>query len=454
MSRHEAYAKPLSLNMNLAPSHVDWLLRFSIIEPRVKDVNRLVLDPNFQEEMKDLDPKVIKSMILPWLERAARQKSEIQSGHEFFKAIDPWARMLRRRSGLAIMTGNVGNILQQVTGFSLSAVRVKPRFLRNSMFEYLKNPRQMARDVTGMSKFMNDRVTPQMAELMNEMDELMFDTNPLKKAEQFFAQHGLVGQMIFQNVVDHVTWSAAYDQSTENGLDHKNAVREADSIVRLTQSDFAPENLSNFETGTATARMFTMFQSYFNMQANLLGTEFQKVSQEMGLKKGAGRLFYVLATGFTMPAFLAELIVIALAGDLDDEDDDGYLDEITQIMLFSQIRIATAMVPFVGPFAQSGINQFNDKHYDDRISLSPVIRTIESSVRAPKSVYEAISQEGKSKKTAFKDSLTALSILTGTPFQVLNRPGGFLFDVAEDRTEPDGTLDFIRGLTSGRPSDQ
>lgn len=64
------------------------------------------------------------------------------------------------------------------------------------------------------------------------------------------------------------------------------AVRSADAAVRQTQGSFDPESLSNFEAGTPFVRAFTMFYSYFNMQANLLGSEFQKVAESMGVKKG------------------------------------------------------------------------------------------------------------------------------------------------------------------------
>ena len=50
-------------------------------------------------------------------------------------------------------------------------------------------------------------------------------------------------------------------------------MRAADAAVRETQGSLQPEDISRFESGPAFARMFTQFQSYFNMQANLLGLD-------------------------------------------------------------------------------------------------------------------------------------------------------------------------------------
>jgi hypothetical protein len=189
-----------------------------------------------------------------------------------------------------------------------------------------------------------------------------------------------------------------------------------------------------------------MFYSYFNMQANLMGSEFETVARGVGLKKGAGRLFYVYMLGFAVPAMVGEAIVRMADGELDD-DDDGYLDDLLGLMVGGQLRAAAALVPVVGAVGMAGINAFNDKWYDDRISTSPVVSAIESAVRAPKSVYDAITDDGN-RRRAVKDLLTLLGLLTGLPAGALARPLGYIAD--EDR-DSSGPVDTVRGLLTGRP---
>jgi diguanylate cyclase (GGDEF)-like protein len=448
-SRVEAYAAPLQLDLRFIPSHIDWSLRFTHIEPRVKDVARIMTNKDFRKSLGELDPTVVGDMIMPWLQRAATQKLETQSQGAAGRATDTFFREVRRRTGLQVMVGNVVNTMQQVTGFSIAAVKVKPRFLRNSMWAYTQGPKALAEQVTEKSSFMRTRVASQVYDIQATIDDMLLNPSKYEQARAFAQKHGYFMQAGAQNVVDLIVWSGAYDQAIENGATEVEAVRESDAAVRQTQGSFNPEDVSRFETGSPFVRAFTMFYSYFNMQANLLGTEFGKVARELGLKKGAGRALYIYALGFMIPAVMSDLIVKAMSGALDEDDDDQYLDDLAASFFGGQFRTATAFFPVVGPAVQAGINAFNDKWYDDKISTSPSVSMIESAVKAPNSVYKAIAEDG-SKKKAIRDFLSALGLLTGVPVVPLARPLGYLSEVSEGNVEPTGPIDFARGLVTGR----
>jgi hypothetical protein len=365
------------------------------------------------------------------------------------KAADTIFREIRNRTGFNIMVGNVVNTLQQFTGISIAAIKVRPKYLKTALWDYMRSPSRATEDVIERSVFMSTRTGTQAMEIQQTIDELLLNPTKYEKARDFAKRHGYFLQQATQNVVDVITWSGAYNQAIEKGLPEKDAVAAADSAVRLTQGSFNAEDISRFETGTAPVRAFTMFYSYFNMQANLLGSEFSTVARTMGLKKGAGRALYIYALGFMIPAVLSELLVRSFSGALDEDDDDNYLDDIMNGFVGGQLRTATAFFPFVGPAIQAGINAFNDKWYDDRISTSPAIAAIESAVSAPKSVYSAIKDQG-SKKKAIRDSLTLLGLLSGVPVAPLSRPLGYLADVQEGKADPTGAVDFVRGLLTGR----
>jgi len=291
---------------------------------------------------------------------------------------------------------------------------------------------------------MAQRMTTQVMEIQSTIDDILLNPTKYEKAVDFAKRHGYFMQQGTQNIVDLITWNGAYNQAVKGGATEQDAVRQADSAVRETQGSFDPESISAFEAGTPFTRAFTMFYSYFNMQANLLGTEFQKVARDMGLLKGAGRAFYLYVVAFMIPAVLAEIIVKA-SGGFEDE----YLNEALSVYFLSQIRTAFAMVPGIGPAALAGINAFNNKWYDDRISTSPVVSMIESAVRAPHSVYQAMAED-KSSKRAVKDLLTLIGLVTGTPASALGRPAGYLADVYDGVATPENALDVGRGLISGK----
>lgn len=448
-TRVEAYAAPLQLSLQFVPQHIDWALRFTHIEPHVKSAARIVMNREFRKQLDALDPTIGGDMLVPWLQRAAQQKIESQSNGWGGRAADTIFREIRRRTGLNIMVANVSNTLQQFTGLSIAAVKVEPKHLRNALWEYVRSPKITTDAVNESSDFMKTRVTGQVFEIQQNIDDMLLNPSKYEQARRFAQKHGYVMQAATQNIVDVITWHGAHNQAIENGAEGLAAIREADAAVRQTQGSFNPEDVSRFETGTPFMRAFTMFYSYFNMQANLLGTEFANIARDMGLRKGAGRALYVYTLGFMIPAVLSEAIVKAMSGKLDDNDDDQYVDDLLNMFLGGQFRTATAMFPIVGPTVQAGINQFNNKWYDDRISTSPAVSAIESAVSAPHSVYKAITEDG-SKKRAARDALTALGLLTGLPVAPLSRPAGYLLDYADGNAEPTGPIDFARGLISGK----
>ena len=448
-SRVQRYAAPLQMNLRFIPGHIDKVLRFVNIEPHVKDVGKLVTNHNFRSALNEFDSGIAADMLVPWLQRSAKQQVETPSHSRGGRAVDQFFRELRRRTGLNIMFGNVVNTLQQFTGLSISAIKVQPKYLRNALWQYIRGPKALSEIVNEKSAFMSTRITTSVIEIQNTIDDLLAQSNKYEEARKFATKHGYFMQAGTQNIVDVITWVGRYNQMIESGADEKSAVREADSAVRQTQGSFNAEDISRFETGSPFVRAFTMFYSYFNMQANLLGTEFTNIIRDIGLKKGAGRLLYTYVLGFMIPAVLSEMLVRAMSGKYDEDDDDSYLDDTLNAFFGGQFRTATAMFPFVGPIVNAGINSFNNKWYDDRISTSPAVSMIESAVKAPHSVYAAIAED-KSKKSAVRDTLSAVGLLTGFPVVPLSRPIGYLIDVEEGNIEPTGPIDFTRGLVTGR----
>lgn len=449
-SRVEQYHAPLLLDLKLTASHIDKVLRFIHIEPRVKDVSRIVMDKKFRASLAELDPTIGQDMLVPWLQRAAQQAVSTPSKGQGGKGLDMIARELRKRAGLQAMFFNVTNTFQQVTGFSIAAVRVKPKHLRNAMWRYIQSPKAFAADVNSKSKFMETRTGTQMVEINQTIDEIALNASKFDDVRSYVQKHGYFMQSAAQNLVDLTVWAGAYEQAISEGMVEADAVRFADSSVRETQGSMAPEDISRFEAGSPFVRLFTMFQGYFNMQANLLGTEFAKTAREMGLRKGAGRLFYLYVMGFMIPAWMSELIVKGMGNGIDEDDDEQYLDDLLMSFFTSQFNTATAMFPAAGPAVRSVIAAFNDKPYDDRLSVSPVVQSIERSVQSPMSVYNAIVNDG-SKRKAVRDAMSAVGMLTGIPTGVVQRPLSYLADVDEGKADPAGPVDFTRGLITGNP---
>ena len=444
------YNKPLMLDLGYFPSHLDKVLRFTYIEPKIKDVAKIVkTSQTFSAAMDRLDPTIRGDMLVPWLQRTAMQMIKTPMKGWGGKAMDKIFSEVRTRTGMQMMVGNVTNALQQVTGLSIGALKVKQANLRNALWLYIRQPADTSAMVAEKSKYMNTRMSSQQFEITKTIDELLLNPSKYDKLRSFADKHGYFMQQGLQNAVDTIVWVGAYNQSMAETGNEKDAVRAADSAVRLTQGSFAPEDVSRFETGNAFVRAFTMFYSYFNMQANLLGTEFSKSVKGLGVRKGMGQLLYIYTFGFMIPAVLSEVIIQAAGGFADGDDDEWDQNDAMSLFFGSQFRTALAMVPLVGQTVTASVNMLNSKPYDDRISTSPAIAALEAVARAPGSVYRAIAEDGSWKK-GVRDLLTALGMITGLPLGQMGKPLGYAADIAQGRANPESAMDVTRGVISGK----
>lgn len=448
-SRVDAYAAPLSLDLTLLGGHIDGVLRFSHIEAPVKDVARLNLKKDLRAKVGEVDPTIVKNAITPWLQRAASQKvvEPSKTGDMIF--FDNFASFARNSAAIQTMFANVVNTVEQLTGIFVAAAAVKPRHLRDAVAAYTTNYKQMTKQMTDRSKFMDNLQNTSIYESQEAVRRIVVSQSWVNDFKDFLQKHTYFMQSATQNIVNTIVWNAAYNQNIEAGMSEVEAVRESDSAVRRTQGTNNPEDISAFQTGTAAKNLFTQFSGYFNMIANLNGSNLLEISRGIGVKKGAGKLFYVTLMSVSLPAIVGNVLRKGWAGNFDEDDDDVYVDDLLSSAFWSQVQYATAMVPWVGQLINAGVNRFNDNFYDDRMSLSPVVSLLESSAGATKAAYDIVTGEDVTKRDV-KDILTAIGFWSGTPVGPIGKPVGYLMDVAEGEAEPTGAADFLRGLVTGR----
>lgn len=450
-SRVEQYAAPLTLDMNMLGGHIDSVLRFTNIEPRVKEVSRIVMDKGFREALRQVDPAVAKDALVPWLQRAAQQQVVIPSRDGLGRLTDAMASHIRNTVAVQIMFGNVTNTLQQLTGVVVAGVKIKPKYLRNALVRYVTDRKGMNEDIQDRSEWMRSIQGATVYESSQAIQNIIVQPSTFENIQQFTKRHTYFLQSATQNLVNNVVWTAGYNQALESGMTEAQAAKEADAKVRMTQGTVNPEDVSRFETGTQTERLFKQFVGYFNMLANLNAFEIQKIARETGLKKGAGRAFYVYSMGVMLPAVLSELIVRAMSGKgFDEDDDDFYLDDAMSAFFGSQFKTIAATVPYGGQVAVSVYNRFNNQRYDDRLSLSPVISVIEGTAGVPYELYKNIAEDADNEKKITKDVLTLVGVMSSLPAGPIGKPVGYLMDVNSGKAQPTGPIDFTRGLVTGK----
>ncbi len=429
---------------------MDKVLLFTHMENPARSAARLLRLPKVQQTLNLTNPAAISGMLRPWLNRAARQVVETPSVGD--GGISRIASVWRARAGMSLMFGNISNTLQQITGIPSVLALVGAGHVRRSMALYIKNPKAFAAGVHAASPYMTDRASQEVAAMNGQVEALLIDPTIGERAQDWTMRHAYFMQVAADNVLAPVVWTAAYNQALTRNMGEVDAVKYADGIVRQTQTSSLPEDISRIESGPVYARIFTQFYNYFSMMANTNGTAISQIVREAGVRRGAGRIAYVVLMGALIPLWIAEGIATAMRGGPGDDDDDGYLDDwLLAVVGMGTVKGVLASVPVIGQFAVAGINRANNNPVDDRVSLSPLVSLAEAGVGAPVSVYDALVSDG-SKRRAVRDLASLLSLLTGLPFIALARPLGYIAGLEDGQIKPTSDADLVRGLVTGSAS--
>ena len=450
--------RPLSLNLGFLSSHVQKAVKFSMMAPTIKQVQRVIKNRDFVETINNINPQIIGEMLEPWLRRSATQ-SVTTPTDIFGRGLN----RLRALAGVSLMAGNIANAIQQVTGFSVAMSQVGAKPLMMALARYAMHPVQTYRDVKEASPFMKARLENFEYEYQNRIETLAQTDRPstLKSFRDWTMRHAYCLQTWMQILVDTPTWMAAFDKAVAEGRPDEQAIYYADSVVRRTQSSFDPESVARVETGSPLGRAVLVFYNYFNMQANLLGDSWAR-----NVKTGRyGQFVIDLALVMAVPAILSELIVQAFNGFDTGDDDDWDAYDAAKLVISPVVKNAVALVPYGGQLVNAGATQlsrigdneegmmqliFAPNTFNDKLVSIPAASLIENTFKAIKQLGDAAWGEEVDARTATRNTLDALTLTTGIPFAGLKRPLGYAAGVVAGDIEPENPVDAARGVLSGR----
>tara|TARA_Y100001938_G_scaffold99820_1_gene136483 strand:- start:866 stop:9442 length:8577 start_codon:yes stop_codon:yes gene_type:complete len=458
--RKEQFFQPLSLHLGFMTKHIDDTLRYAYIQPVLKDTLKILKNKDFENKLKIIDPTVMQEMIMPWLKSAATQRTYASS--MFGPQLDALISTTKRRAGMAIMFGNVGNALQQLTGLFPALLKVKPKYLKQGLIKYITDREKTMQMIAEASPFMADRQVNLIFDIQGRLNELVVNPSNLKKMQNWGVKHSYFLQQTFQGITDAIVWMGTYNQVHEtlskNMSDEaimKEAIKQADANVRMTQDSLLPEDRAAFQNMDPIVQSFTQFTGYFNMIANLGFTQYQKLMKdEIGFKfkgQNSQQLVYASMYAVVMPAIVAGIIMRLVNDRIEDEDEDGYIHDDMAWAAFGDIVNYTAgLVPVAGQLALLPFNQFDDKPWNDDIVSSPGIEALATS---SKTLFKFPVQiaKGELKGRDIMDVSTMFSMF-GIPVTPLGRTFGYIYDVRSGNVRPKNPFDFIRGVVTGKAS--
>lgn len=460
IKRYEEYRKPLDMDLSRIAQHIEHTMRFVEIQPQLWALSRLLKNEEIKTAINSIDPDALKQVIFPWLSRVASQRTGVRGGDS---ATDRLLRLTRNRAGMMVMFGNISNTLQQITGVFPALLKVKKSYLFASARRFLSSKKgEFAAWVASKSVFMDQRLRSQIFVLQEHMNDILVNPSKLDKARQFATKNAYIFQATVQNRLDVIIWSAAYEQamaekpSGTSELDwEKEAVARADAAVNLTQGSTQPEAISAAESGTEFVRLFTQFTSYFNMLFNLNRAEVKKLTQDGGWSSNKWPLFYTFMMGYAVPSVTAAIIAQAIGGKLDDEDDDGYMDEAGIIMLKGLVSGGLSMVPIAGQsIAALTINRFDEVTYNDRMLSNPAIGAIEKAFGGGYQLLDAaVSEDKDATGRKVRDALILFDMIAGIPVSQTFSKLAMGVNVLTGEQPTYGAVDAARAFVTGTPAE-
>lgn len=454
-ARAARYHDQLELDLSRLPSHLDKELRYIHLELQIRQIGRLFLNKDFRNEVERVLPFGTKQIFNPWLKAIASQSVDESSKSEI---VDDVFRALRRNTGIAIMAGNLKNAVEQLTGFAQVSVAVPVKHLVKAQVVFFKSVatrKSMATEIMEMSDFMKTRWDRAADEYRYAIDEMVFNKNAYQTVKDFTLKHAYVLQTTIQQPMEIISWQAAFNHFTEQGLNQYDAIHAADAVIRQYMNDMSPEGISNLERGTPGKRMFLMFYNWFNMVWNTANTEVKLALEATNGSwiKASPRLAYVALMMVSIPSMLSELLGVIFAGGLEDGDaDDEKWDDLSAKLALSQVKMLTAFVPYAGNVVTAAISNTDDNVMNDRYTASPVFSMGDGGVALIQHARKALNEDKEvNQGRAAKDILNTATLVTGIPFAALGKPANYWLQIEQGKQDaPEGTLDAIRGSITGK----
>lgn len=320
-----------------------------------------------------------------------------------------FVKLLRRGNTAAVFTYQLASALMNLTGVLSSVARVGPLRLLSAVGSVTKDASTMewagkwVQDKSAMMKVRGGNNVREVSEALREVGRL----SGMQKAIRF----GYLPMQKVVQLVDTITWIAAYRQSMDAQLAKGKTEEDADALsiavadqtVIDTQGSGRIGDLSAIQRGGELAKLLTMFYGYFNVQANLVGEQYGMAQEKGGaqwLRSSA-----VILTVMPMATILTNMIKAALRGDDRKEDAKA----MAKRMALEQLSTAAGLL--VGVRELSGVIEVGFG-YSGPASLSVI-----------KNASELISQvkQGDVDAGAAKALISTVGSLTGMPSRVANQ---------------------------------
>ena len=369
------YFAPISIGLDVVPNHIQEVVHYITHFDAVRQVNRLVSDPEVREAMGNRVGVHEYSLFKPWLNDIAKMGQASESK----QFLEGTLRRMRFGLTLGAMGFKASTGIIQVLGLSTTFGMIGQKHTMKALRLVWSSPTQMSKlleEATAKSKVLPHRLKTMDREMMNAFKELEGKRGKMVALQEASMKHIALIQMYSS---DLPTWYAAYlkeqemflETVTEDDFESIDQMNNEADRRAVMAADFAVENFQGsgsikdsaeiMRTKNEYVKMFTMFNTFFsalwNMQRDIIA----------GAKEGRYSVPEVAAK-LAFMYFIPTAIEQIIRNGFPDEDDEPV--EIFQKYMTSLVLFPAATIPMIRDAASGVLSSFG-------YSMTPTASLIE-----------------------------------------------------------------------------
>lgn len=295
--------RPLLLDLSVTYNGLNEIIHDITHREAVIDAARLLKSSSIDKAIRETLGAQAKRQLNAALEDIARGNSAPVKGS------DKWTGILRQNVSMTGLGFNIVSAAVQVTGFIPAVARLGGKYAWAGLSQYTTHPIKATKAAMEQSEFMRNRGNTRLREIR----EVAATINGAGKIRKFLNKYSYWLMMKMQQVVDTAIWHGALAKAMDSGKDLDTAIKLADQTVLDTQGGGQIKDLSEFERGSNTQKLFTVFYAYMNTALN-------QGFVEAKTQKSKAKLAADLMMIYVVPTALTALMKSALIPGDDDDD--------------------------------------------------------------------------------------------------------------------------------------
>lgn len=295
--------RPLLLDLSVTYNGLNEIIHDLTHREAVIDAARLLKSSSIDKAIRETLGAQAKRQLNKALEDIARGNTAPVEG------LDKYSGLLRQNVSMTGLAFNIVSAILQSTGFIPAVARLGGKYAWAGLSQYTTHPIKATRTAMEQSEFMRNRGNTRLREIR----EVAATINGAGKIRKFLNKYSYWLMMKMQQVVDTAIWHGALAKAMDSGKDLDTAIKLADQTVLDTQGGGQIKDLSAFERGSNTQKLFTVFYAYMNTALN---QGFVEAKTQKSKAKLAANLMMI----YVVPTALTTLMKSALIPGDDDDD--------------------------------------------------------------------------------------------------------------------------------------